>query len=270
MTKLAKYILFTFVISWVMWGALAFISIKTDIRFGHPIFMTLFIIGGLGPTIGAFLCMHPKKDKPEYMSFIKQIFLAKVNVLWYLFVVIVPFALFSIPFVVNIITNRAGTQFFSNPLYYLIPAFISNILFGGLEELGWRGILLPQLMRKFPLLISTLFTSLIWSAWHLPLWFIVSSPQQNIDPYIFVTLGLCFSLILTVIYTKTKSIFLCVLTHSLFNSYWGIIFVPFTNVFLELVLMLAFSFAIYLIFERLNQQTKKKKHYSNIKGKSPP
>jgi hypothetical protein len=39
---------------------------------------------------------------------------------------------------------------------------------------------------------------------------------------------------------------------------------------LELVLILAFSFAIYLIFERLNQQTKKKKHYSNIKGKSPP
>ncbi|MGE5633398.1 MAG: type II CAAX prenyl endopeptidase Rce1 family protein [Caulobacteraceae bacterium] len=255
MTKLAKYLLFSFIVSWVMWGVLALTTIITDIRYGHPIFMTLFIIGGLGPTIGALLSMHPRKDKFEYMSFIKQIFKAKVNVLWYLFVIIVPFVLFSIPFVINIYTVRTGTQLFSKPIYYLIPAIVSNILFGGLEEIGWRGVLLPQLMKKFPIIISTIFTSLIWSLWHLPLWFINSLPQQNMNPFIFIILGLCFSLILTVIYSKTKSIFLCIITHSLFNSYSGIITMPFTNVLLELILMLVFSLVIYLIFERLKQHT---------------
>ncbi|HAA25240.1 MAG TPA: hypothetical protein DCE11_03855 [Ruminiclostridium sp.] len=255
MAKLAKYLLITFIVSWVMWGTLALITIITHIRYGHPIFMALFIIGGLGPTIGALLSMHPGKDKLEYKSFIKQIFKANVNVLWYLFVIIVPFALFSISFIININTVRTGTQLFNKPLYYLIPAIVSNILFGGLEEIGWRGVLLPQLMKKFPMIISTLFTSLIWSLWHLPLWFINSLPQQNMNPFIFIILGLCFSLILTVIYSKTKSIFLCVLTHSLFNSYWGMITMPFINVFLELILMLVFSFVIYLIFERLKQYT---------------
>lgn len=258
MTKLSKYLLFSFILSWVMWGSLALLTILTDIRYGHPIFMTLFIIGGLGPTIGAFLSMFPVKDKLEYESFIKQILRAKVNVLWYLFVIIVPFALFSISFVINICIAKTETQLFSRPLYYLIPAVVSNILFGGLEELGWRGVLLPQLIKKFPLIIATLFTSLIWSLWHLPLWFIISSPQQNLNPFIFIMLGLCFSLILTVIYTKTESIFLCVITHSLFNSYWGIINTPFTNVFLELILMLAFSFFIYLVFERLCSTNKKR------------
>jgi hypothetical protein len=89
---------------------------------GHPIFMTLFIIGGLGQTIGALLSMHPGKGKFEYKSFIKQIFRAKVNVLWYLFVIIVPFVLFSISFVINIFTVRTGTPLFSKPIYYLIPA----------------------------------------------------------------------------------------------------------------------------------------------------
>ena len=247
--KTRKYLLFSFIISWVMWGALAFITEMTDIRYGHPIFMMLFIIGGLGPTIGAFLCMHPGKEKLEYKPFIKQIFKAKVNVRWYLFVIIVPFVLFSISFVINIYTVRTGTQLFSKPIYYLIPAIVSNILFGGLEEIGWRGVLLPQLMKKFPIIISTLFTSLIWSLWHLPLWFINSLPQQNMNPFIFIILGLCFSLILTVIFSKTKSIFLCIITHSLFNSYCGIITMPFTNVILELILMLVFSFVIYLIFE---------------------
>lgn len=255
MTKLAKYLLISFIISWVMWGALALATIITHIRYGHPIFMTLFIVGGLGPTIGALLSMLPGKDKSGYRSFIKQIFRAKVNVLWYLFVIIVPFALFSISFVINICTVRTETQLFSKPLYYLIPAIVSNILFGGLEEIGWRGVLLPQLMKKFPIIVSTLFTSLIWSLWHLPLWLINSSPQQNINPFIFIILGLCFSLILTVIYSNTKSIFLCILTHSLFNSYWGIITMPFTNVFLELFLMLVFSLVIYVIFDRSRRHT---------------
>jgi len=190
MTKLAKYLLFSFIVSWVMWGVLALTTIITDIRYGHPIFMTLFITGGLGPTIGAFLSMNPRKDKFEYDSFINQIFRVKVNVLWYLFVIIVPFVLFSISFVINIYTVRTGTQLFSTPIYYLIPAIVSNILFGGLEEIGWRGVLLPQLMKKFPIIISTLFTSLIWSLWHLPLWFINSLPQQNMNPFIFIILGL--------------------------------------------------------------------------------
>lgn len=251
MTRLAKYLLFSFSISWVMWGALALTTMLTDIRYGHPIFMTLFIFGGLGPTIGAFLSMHSRKDKLEYKSFIKQILRAKVNVLWYLFVIIVPFILYSISFIVNVCTVRTETQLFSKPLYFIIPAVVSNILFGGLEEIGWRGVLLPQLMKKFPLIIATLITSLIWSLWHLPLWFINSSPQQNLNPFSFIILGLCFSLILTVIYSKTKSIFLCVMTHSLFNSYLAIITMPFTNVFLELTIMLIFSFIIYFVFVHL-------------------
>lgn len=251
MNRLTKFLFLTFIISWVTWGALALITLLTEIRYGHPFFMTLFIIGGLGPTIGAFLSMYQRKDKYEYGSFIKQIFRAKVNVLWYLFIIIVPFALFSISFLVNICTVKTETRLFSNPLYYLIPAVVSNILFGGLEEIGWRGVLLPQLMKKFPAIIATLFTSLIWSLWHLPLWFIISSPQENLNPIMFVILGLCFSLILTVVYSKTKSIFLCVLTHSLFNSYFGLITVPFSNMYLDLTLMLVFSICIYLVFDRI-------------------
>jgi len=252
MTRLSKFLIYTFLISWIMWGALSLITIYTEIGYGHPVYMMLFIAGGLGPTIGAFLSMYHRKDKFEYESFIKQIMRAKVNVFWYLFILIVPVALFSISFVINACTVKTETQFFNYPLYYLIPAAVSNILFGGLEEIGWRGVLLPVLMKKFPLIIATLFTSLIWSIWHMPLWFIAGSPQQNLDPFIFIILGLCFSLILTVIYSKTKSIFLCVITHSLFNSYWGLINMPFSYVLPDLVLMLAFSFFIYLVAERLS------------------
>ncbi|WP_422486906.1 CPBP family intramembrane glutamic endopeptidase [Gudongella sp. DL1XJH-153] len=169
--------------------------------------------------------------------------------------------LLSIPFVINVNSMGAGSKLFHGPIYLLLPAMVTNIIFGGLEEIGWREVLLPEFMKRYPTSIATLFTSLIWSFWHLPLWFINSSPQQNMNPLVFIILGLCFSLILTVIYLNTRSIFLCIITHSLFNSYSGIIFIPFTSVYLELLTMLAFSLAIYLIFMNRNKHKVKQAFY---------
>ncbi len=257
MNKISKFIFYCFTVSWLSWGLLAYITKTTDVRMGHPIFLALFIAGGLGPTIAAFLSMHSGNNPLEYRMFIRQIFKAKVNILWYVFVFNVPFALFSIPFLINMNSVRAEAQLFHRPIYFLLTLMFTNIIFGGLEEIGWRGVLLPQLIKNFPTGIATLITSLIWSFWHLPLWFINSSPQQNISPLVFVILGLCFSLILTVIYSNTESIFLCIIAHSLINSYSGIITMPFTNLFLELTIMLAFSLVVYLIFMNINRHKSK-------------
>jgi len=35
------------------------------------------------------------------------------------------------------------------------------------EEIGWRGFLLPAFNRNYPLIISSLFTGVLWGAWHL-------------------------------------------------------------------------------------------------------
>ena len=35
------------------------------------------------------------------------------------------------------------------------------------EEIGWRGFLLPAFNRDFSLIISSLFTGILWGAWHL-------------------------------------------------------------------------------------------------------
>ena len=52
-----------------------------------------------------------------------------------------------------------------SPLFYLCKALV----FGGIEEIGWRYFFQPALQEKLTYLVSTLFTFLAWSLWHITL-----------------------------------------------------------------------------------------------------
>jgi membrane protease YdiL (CAAX protease family) len=49
-----------------------------------------------------------------------------------------------------------------------IGAFVNALLGAFGEELGWRGVLQPELERRFGPLRATLATGAIWAYWHLP------------------------------------------------------------------------------------------------------
>jgi len=129
----------------------------------------------------------------------------------------------------------------------VIPLILFNIVLGGLEEVGWRGILLPGLLKKYNKLSATIITSLIWSLWHLPLWYIQGSPQKGMNFLVFIILGLTFSWQLTIFYLKTKSLLFCILMHSIFNSYPAIINIPDSRIYFSTITMLLFSFFIFII-----------------------
>jgi membrane protease YdiL (CAAX protease family) len=90
---------------------------------------------------------------------------------------------------------------------------------GGLEEIGWRGILQPYLETFHSFITSTIIVAVIWSVWHLPLWFIRGAAQCGRNYIIFcvIVLGLSFSL--AVIRRFTNNVFLCILFHSCIDSF---------------------------------------------------
>ena len=49
-------------------------------------------------------------------------------------------------------------------LFMLLPATV----FALGEELGWRGLLFPEMNRSMSFLKAAVFSSLVWGAWHLP------------------------------------------------------------------------------------------------------
>ena len=100
--------------------------------------------------------------------------------------------------------------------WILIPAIPLMVIGGGVEEIGWRGFLQPALEKKIPFIPATLIVSVIWFAWHVPLWFISSTNQSSYDflPYLLQLTVMAF--VLTAIYKTTKSTIACIAYHA-----WG-------------------------------------------------
>jgi membrane protease YdiL (CAAX protease family) len=56
-------------------------------------------------------------------------------------------------------------------VWILLVSFAHNLLLGGSlgEEIGWRGFLLPQLLKKNSPLMASLLLGFVWALWHLPI-----------------------------------------------------------------------------------------------------
>ena len=101
--------------------------------------------------------------------------------------------------------------------YLPIILFCKALVFGGIEEIGWRYFFQPALQEKLTYLVSTLFTFLAWSLWHI-LYFYIDGSLATIHllPFLLGLLSNCF--ILSAISTNTRSLWLCVMTHALINA----------------------------------------------------
>lgn len=96
--------------------------------------------------------------------------------------------------------------------------FFKFIVFGGLEEIGWRYVFQPLLQEKFHYFQATILTFIIWSIWHLLFFYIDDSLAiLQIVPFLFGLLTNSF--ILSALYLKTKNLWICVMTHSLINVF---------------------------------------------------
>ena len=57
------------------------------------------------------------------------------------------------------------------PVKFVLIFFVMAVVDGPLgEEIGWRGVLLPELMRRFSPLAAALVVGFVWYAWHVPLY----------------------------------------------------------------------------------------------------
>ncbi len=100
--------------------------------------------------------------------------------------------------------------------YLPIVMFFKHIAFGGIEEIGWRYFFQPVLQERINYVSATIITFVAWGTWHF-LYFFIEGTITDIDalPFLIGLLTNCF--ILSALYTKTKNLWLCVMTHSLIN-----------------------------------------------------
>ncbi|ANB12210.1 hypothetical protein AWJ20_455 [Sugiyamaella lignohabitans] len=100
------------------------------------------------------------------------------------------------------------------------------------EEIGWRGFLLPELVKSYSFTASSIFVGLVWSVWHYPL--ILTSDFYSSTAPVWYQL-ICFTVYVTslsVIFgwirLKSGSLWTGAILHASQNLYMQVFLTPLT------------------------------------------
>ena len=119
------------------------------------------------------------------------------------------------------------------PAWFIPVAFIYILVFMGPlgEEAGWRGFALKRMLINLSPFKAAVLLGIIWSIWHLPLFFISGTTQNALTSfgYIPAIIGyflytVMISCLITLLYVMTNgSVFGCVLLHAVGNLSLGVV-----------------------------------------------
>lgn len=91
-----------------------------------------------------------------------------------------------------------------SPFAFLATVLVIALLFGGQEELGWRGFALPRLQARYSALASSLILAVIWTLWHVPNFFLPGTTQSELPWLWYMLLGPAVTILLTWIFNNTR------------------------------------------------------------------
>lgn len=152
--------------------------------------------------------------KGAYDLFVKQT-VKKTKFKWYLL------ALAGIPFAGFMAVLTSIDFDFANfglRSTQLMPQMLMITLIALGEEYGWRGFLLPRLMKKFNLLYSSLILGLIWGIWHFPAYLIGTGTPLDMPFMVFLLWVVLGTFFISWIYYYTRSVLTSILVHISANA----------------------------------------------------
>jgi membrane protease YdiL (CAAX protease family) len=192
---------------WVGWSLLTFGVVPQEAPYAPFLYIT-----GWGCSVAGLVATYAREGRGGARRLLRQAVRVNVPVLWWLYALVVPVAMQTCVALVSF--AFAGVPVAIHPAALLslaTPPLLFPFLFGPFgEEFGWRGFLLPHLVRRLPVLPACLVVGVIEALWHWPLEY-----QQMAA---LVWYAVCGSFMLAAVYLRTKSVLLAMIMHWNFNS----------------------------------------------------
>ena len=220
------YFAVTFAWTWFFWIIAILLRVGSDTAPG----VVLQLLGVIGPMVTGIAFTYLTRDtegRRDYWS--RIIDPRRIGIGWLLVTILIAPALCVLGALLDILLGGAGAtwgeaalRFSSQPLA-IIPSILFASLIPFIEELGWRGYVLDRMQSKWNALVSSLILGVVWSLWHLPLFFIEGSYQQGLGigtlAFWMFFLGIVpLTVTFTWIYNNThRSTLAVILLHSMVN-----------------------------------------------------
>lgn len=214
---LGPFFALAFGLGWGVLALLIFVRDPIQAIFG-PIGYTnpVFILAVYTPGIAGVFLVWWHYGLQGLGSYLRRLTLWRMPLVWWAFLVL------GIPACKYLGAAMKGTladPFPFSPWYAVLPALVTALLIGPVEEFGWRGVALPLLQRRFAPLWASLILGPIWGVWHLPAFLLPGTLQSDWSFGLFVLGVLAISVILTPMFNAARgSILVAALYHFQMNG----------------------------------------------------
>lgn len=216
--RIFVFLIVTFGLMFGTHGLIAILLASGLVEWNNFPLNLLGIAGGGAPAFAALFVVYKMYDEEEKKEYWKRVFKFRVPWFWWVVVLVSPL-------IIGVLAN----VFYYGGWWYpdvetgaivAFPVMFAVMIFaGGAEELGWRGILQDGLSKKVNLVFTGIIIGVLWGLWHGPLFLIDVFAHYN---YAFVTYmftTVLYSLLITLVVFKTKSVMLAILLHAGINAF---------------------------------------------------
>lgn len=215
-----SYVVLTVVWSWSIWSLLfLFIEPGGLLHDPPPVAFVPVVVGGFGPSLSGLLLTWLIDGRGGMRALWSRLRNGRVG-RWWLAVLIIP----CITALTPLLRWVAGYPVDGRAMLGLIgPGLGLGLIAGLMEEFGWRGFLLPYLLKRHSPFVATLLTGLIWGGlWHGYADYF-GLGDKGLAFWLLLLLGpgvlTAWSLILTWVYERTQgSLLLSILMHASISS----------------------------------------------------
>jgi uncharacterized protein len=220
------YFVATFVWTWLFWG----IAIATGATVETAAGGIPMLLGVVGPMVTGIAFTYLTRDKAGRRDYWKRVIdFKRIPGKWYWAIFLFVPVLNVLAALVDVVVGGSGATWgeaarnlLTNPSSIVLSILFSSLI-PFIEELGWRGYVLDRLQEKQSALVSSLILGVVWSVWHLPLFFVKGTYQAGLGVgtlafWLFILGVLPLSLPFTWIYNNTNhSTLAVILFHSMVN-----------------------------------------------------
>ena len=138
MSRLSRYLLWAFGFSYLCWGGLAILANLGLLSLSHPLGTLLHLLGGFGPPLAVWMICPEKRP---LSALLQALFRRGPGKKW-----VLPLVCLLELGAIGLSSRQLNPAL---PLSQVPLVFLGAVfLYGGNEELGWRGFLQPLLEER--------------------------------------------------------------------------------------------------------------------------
>jgi uncharacterized protein len=212
----------TFVWSWSIGNFAQYSKAQT------PVMGTVFaMVSGFGPSLAGIAAVFLFSGRAGLNDWLTRCLNWRIDWRWYAVAFFLPPAIMLLALAIH--ADVGGTVPASPAIGHILLA-IANfglvLLVGGPlgEEFGWRGYALPALTAKLGWRSASLIIGVIWGLWHLPLFFMASTPQAHMPIVWFIVSTIAQSVMFAWVFRHTgQSVVPALVMHTSINAWINII-----------------------------------------------